>query len=108
LLIVLIVILTTSGLAAVHQRQLSAALRVEQARIQSENHARGPLSVLAIAIDRLKTGDPPAPVDYGYAHTVGGTTTLYRVSYAVAGTQWTVTAEPDPSAGALTTLPSSF
>ena len=33
LLIVLIVILTTMGLAAVHQRQLSAALRVEQARI---------------------------------------------------------------------------
>ena len=76
LLIVLVVILTTTALAAVHQRQLSAALRVEQARMQSEAFAQGPLAVLATAIDRLKTGDPPAPVDYSYSHTVGTTTTV--------------------------------
>jgi hypothetical protein len=108
LLIVLIVILTTTGLAAVHQRNLSTALRVEQARIQSEAHAQGPLTVLAVAIDLLKTGDPPAPVEYSYAHTLGATTTLYRISYRVSGTRWTVTAQPDPSAGALAVLPASF
>jgi hypothetical protein len=108
LLIVLIVILTTTGLAAVHQRHLSAALRIEQARIQSEAHAQGPLRVLAVAIDLLKTGDPPAPVDYSYSHVVGTTTTLFRVRYAVSGAQWTVTAEPDATAGALTPLPASF
>ncbi len=107
LLIVLIVILTTTGLAAVHQRQLSAALRVEQARIQSEMHARGPLKVLAVAIDLLKTGDPTLP-SYSYPHTVDATTTLYRVNYSVSGTQWTVTAEPDASAGSLPLLPASF
>ena len=108
MLIVLIVILTTTGLAAVHQRHLSTALRVEQARVQSEAHAQGPLTVLAVAIDLLKTGDPPAPVDYSYLHTVGTTTTLYRISYSVSGTQWTVTAEPIASVGTLTTLPGSF
>jgi hypothetical protein len=108
LLIVLMVILTTTAMAAVHQRHLSAALRVEQARIQSEAYAQGPLAVLAVAIDLLKTGDPPAPIDYSYLHTVGTTATLYRISYAVSGTQWTVTAEPDASAGLLTTLPASF
>ena len=108
LLIVLAVILTTTALAAVHQRQLSAALRVEQARMQSEAFAEGPLAVLATAIDRLKTGDPPAPVDYSYSHTVGATTTVFRISYAVAGTQWTVTALPDTTAGLLPALPASF
>ncbi len=108
LLIVIIVILTTTGLAAVHQKHLTAALRVEQARMESEAHAQGPLTVLAIAIDLLKTGDPAAPVDYSYSHSVGITTTLYRVSYSVAGTRWTVTAEPDATAGLLTNLPASF
>lgn len=108
LLIVLIVILTTTAIAAVHQRHLTAALRVEQARIASEAYARGPLGVLAIAIDRLKTGDPPAPIEYRYEHHAAATTTLYRISYAVAGTRWTVTAEPDPNAVSLSVLPSQF
>jgi len=108
LLIVMIVILTTTALAAVHQRHLSAALRLEQARMQSEAHAQGPLTVLATAIDRLKTGDPPAPVSYRYVHTVGTTSTVFRVSYAVSGTQWTVTADPDPTANMLPLLPTSF
>lgn len=108
LLIVLVVILTTTALAAVHQRQLSAALRVEQARMQSEAFSQGPLAVLATAIDRLKTGDPPTPVAYSYTHLVGTTTTVYRVSYSVAGTQWTVTALPDATAGILPALPVSF
>jgi hypothetical protein len=102
------VILTTTALAAVHQRHLSAALRVEQARVQSEAFSQGPLAVLASAIDRLKTGDPPTPVDYSYSHTVGTTTTVYRVSYSVSGTQWTVTALPDPAASFLPALPTSF
>lgn len=108
LLIVMIVILTTTALAAVHQRQLSAALRLEQARMESEAHAQGPLTVLAVAIDRLKTGDPPAPVSYRYLHVVGTAATLYRVSYAVAGSQWSVTAKPDPTANLLPSLPASF
>lgn len=108
LLVVLAVILTTTALAAVHQRHLSAALRVEQARIESEAFSQGPLAVLATAIDRLKTGDPPTPVDYSFSHTVSGTTTVYRISYSVSGTQWTVTALPDATATALTALPASF
>lgn len=108
MLIVLIVILTTTAFAAVHQRQLSAALRVEQARMESEAFAQGPLAVLATAIDRLKTGDPPAPVEYSFTHTAGGTSTVYRVSYAVAGNQWAVTALPDSTASLLPTLPSNF
>ena len=108
MLIVMIVIMTTTALAAVHQRHLNTALRVEQARTASEDYANGPLSVLAIAIDRLNTGDVPAPVAFSYSHTVAGTTTLYRVSYTRAGTNWTVTAEPDPTASALPLLPASF
>ena len=108
MLIVMIVIMTTTALAAVHQRHLNAALRVEQARVASEDYVNGPVSVLAIAIDRLNTGDAPAPVDYSYSHTVGTTTTLYRISYVRAGLNWTVTAEPDPTVGGLPALPASF
>ena len=108
LLIVMIVIMTTTALAAAHQRYLNTALRIEQARVRSEMMARGSRTVLAHAIDLLESGNAPAPVDYSYAHTVAGTTTLYRISYGMTGTTWTVTAEPDPTAGALTTLPASF
>jgi hypothetical protein len=111
LVIVTMLILTMSGMAAVHQRNLNAALRVEQARMESEAYRLGPLTVLAHAIDLLKTGDAPAPVSYSYAHTVGSITTLYRVSYAVSGAgdnTWNVTVDPDPSAEALSTLPEDF
>lgn len=108
MLVVMIVIMTTTALAAVHQRYLNTALRIEQARITSENNVNGPRTVLAIAIDRLSTGNAPAPISYSYSHTVGATTTLYRISYARAGVNWIVTAEPDSSAGALPSLPGSF
>ena len=58
MLIVMIVIMTTTALAAVHQRHLNTALRVEQARVPARTYVNGPLSVLAIAIDRFDTGDP--------------------------------------------------
>ena len=108
LLIVMIVIMTTTALAAAHQRYLDSALRIEQSRIRSEEMAQGPRTVLARAVDLLETGDAPAPVDYRYSHTVGTTTTMYRVSYSVAGSVWTVTAEPDATAGSLSILPASF
>jgi hypothetical protein len=111
LVIVTMLILTMSGMGAVHQRNLNAALRIEQARMESEDYRQGPLTVLAHAIDLLKAGDAPAPVSYSYSHTVGTTTTLYRVSYAVSGAgdeKWNVTADPDPSAGSLADLPDIF
>ena len=108
MLIVMIVILTSTAFAAVHQRQLGAALRIEQARVLSEEFNLGPVSVLGIAIDLLDTGDAPAPISYSYDHTVGGVTTTYRVSYARSGNQWTVTADPDASGAVLPTLPTSF
>lgn len=111
LLIVMMLIVTMTGLAAVHQRNLNSALRIEQARVESENRTRGPLSVLAHAIDLLKTGEAPAPIDYRYFHTFGSTKTLYRVSYSVSGKnneKWFVTANPDPTASSLAPLPDSF
>ena len=108
LLFVMIVILTTTAMAASHQRYLNTALRIEQARMRSEAIARGPRTVLARAADLLETGDAPAPVDYRYSHTVAAETTLYRVSYRRSGRTWTVTAEPDATAGILSVLPTSF
>jgi hypothetical protein len=111
LVIVTMLILTMSGLAAVHQRNLNSALRVEQARMESEAYRLGPMTVLAHAIDLLKAGDAPAPVSYSYSHTVGSTTTLYRVSYALSGkdkNNWNVTVDPDPSAAWLADLPDIF
>lgn len=111
LLIVMMLIVTMTGLAAVHQRNLNAALRVEQARMESEAHHLGPLWVIAHAIDLLKTGDAPAPIQYRYSHTFGGSTTMYRISYDVSGKgddTWHVTANPDPTAGALAELPGNF
>tara|TARA_R110002049_G_scaffold4601_5_gene32091 strand:- start:134197 stop:134568 length:372 start_codon:yes stop_codon:yes gene_type:complete len=108
LLIVMIVVMTTTALAAAHQRHLNTKLRLEQARVRSEIISRGPRKVLAKAVDLLETGDAPAPVDYQYSHTSGSLTRLYRVSYRSAGNTWTVTAEPDPTAGTLADLPTSF
>ncbi len=108
MLIVMMVILTSMIFGVVHQRHLIAALQIEQARIDSETYVYGPLSVLAIAVDRLEKGKPPAPIDYRYTHTVDGQATLYRISYTRAGNQWTVTAEPDPTAGGLPVLPTSL
>ena len=108
LLIVMVVIMTTTALAAAHQRYLNSALRIEQARMRSEATAQGPRTVLAHAVDLLESGDAPAPIDYAYTHTVAGNTTLYRVSYSVAGTTWTVTAEPDATAVGLPVLPTNF
>ncbi|NND96640.1 MAG: hypothetical protein HKN47_04845 [Pirellulaceae bacterium] len=108
LLLVMVIILTSTAFAAVHQRHLSAALRLEQARIASEDYNAGPVSVLAIACDRLESGDPPPSTNYRYSHTVNGNTQLYRISYTVSGTQWTVVAEPDATAGSYPLLPASF
>lgn len=108
LLIVMMLILTTTALSAAHQRHLSAALRVEQARVQSEQRIHGPIAVLAIACARLETGDPPSTISYRYSHTSEGVTTLYRIDYVSNSPQWIVTAEPDASAGALATLPDEF
>ena len=47
-----------TAMVAVHTRQLNTALRIEQARVRSELHNKGPKMVLAIACDRLETGEP--------------------------------------------------
>lgn len=109
MLLVMVVILSSSAFVAVHQRHLSAALRLEQARIQSEQYRRGPVTVLSIACERLETGNsPPAPVDYFYNHVVDSETTMYRVNYTKVGRQWKITAEPDDTAGIFLELPVSF
>lgn len=110
MLIVMMLILTTSAMAAVHARHLNSALRIEQARIRSEAFNEGPVTVLAVACQRLETGDPPsATADYRYSHSVDGVIVLYRVQYANIGPdRWSVTAEPDSTASSLTLLPSSF
>ena len=99
---------TTTALAAAHQRHLSAALRVEQARVRSEQRNDGPIAVLAIACARLETGDPPTSASYRYSHTAGGATTLYRVDFVSNASLWTVTAEPDATAAIFPLLPDSF
>jgi hypothetical protein len=109
MLLVMVIILSSSAFLAVHQRHLGAALRLEQARVQSETARQGPVSVLAVACQRLETGDPPSsPAQYRYEHVVDTVTTLYRVSYSNAGTQWTVTVLPDPSSSSLDLLPTTF
>ena len=109
LLLVMVIILTSSAFLAVHQRQLNTSLRIEQARIQSEDLRRGPVSVLAVACALLDNGRPPSDFEeYRYNHIVAGTATLYRVTYQYTGTRWTITAEPDATAGALLELPPSF
>lgn len=106
MLIVMMLILTTTALAAVHTRHLNAALRIEQARMRSETRARGPITVLAIACQRLETGDPPAGMDFRHLHSDG---LQYRVTYnELTSARWEVTADPDPGASSLPTLPDSF
>jgi len=110
MLIVMLLILTTTAMAAVHARHLATALRLEQARIRSEARSRGPMMVLAVACQRIETGSPTtSSVSYQYSQNDGFQTLLYRVTYQSTGSdKWTVTADPDPTAGTLPVLPASF
>ena len=108
MLLVMVIILTSTAFVALHQRHLNSALRIEQSRMRSETFRAGPVSVVAVACERLETGDPASPVSYRYDHSVDGLTTLYRVDYELVGTQWTITAEPDSAALLLPDLPASF
>lgn len=110
MLIVMMLILTTTALAAVHTRYLNSALRIEQARLRSEQRAGGPVAVLAVACARLESGDPPSsPIEYQYSHNDGIQTLLYRIQYEETATdRWTVTADIDATATALSVLPASF
>ncbi|WP_182870844.1 hypothetical protein [Stieleria mannarensis] len=110
MLVVMLLILTTTAMAAVHARQLASALRIEQARMRSETRSRGPMMVLALACQRIETGNPTTgSVSYQYSHHDGVQTTLYRITYQSVDTdKWNVTAEPDPLAGSLPSLPASF
>ncbi|KAA1262191.1 hypothetical protein LF1_47530 [Rubripirellula obstinata] len=108
MLIVLAIVLSSTALATIQMRHLDSALRIERARIEAEEYSAGSLSVLALAIDRLQTGDPPTPFNYGHLHTTAGASTWYRISYAKVIDQWTVTATPDVDASALLLLPASF
>ena len=108
MLIVLIVVLSTSALAATQMRYLDSATRIERARINAEDYSNGPLTVLAVAINRVQSGDPPNPAAFRYSHNVGTATTLYRIDYSRVRDDWTVTATPDPNAGSLAQLPGSF
>ncbi len=108
MLIVLAVVLSTMALAAVQIRYLDSATRIQQASMRSTAYSDGPLTVLAIAIDRLDTGDPPTPVSYRFDHTVDGIPTVYRIDYAYTLDRWTITANPDPTATPLALLPANF
>ena len=108
MLLVMMIILTSSAFVALHQRNLNAALRVEQARIRSEVYQAGPVSVLAVACQRLEVSEPSPPVSYQYSHTESSGTVLYRIDYSLNGTQWTVTAKPDATATTLPVLPGKF
>lgn len=108
MLIVLALVLSSTALATIQMRHLDSALRIERARIEAEEYSAGSLSVLALAIEHLQTGDPPVPVNYGYFHTVAGVSNGYQISYAKLNDQWTVTATPDLTANLLVVLPASF
>ena len=108
MLIVLALVLSSTALATIQMRHLDSALRIERARIEAEEYSAGSLSVLAIAIERLQTGAPPSPVNYGFSNTVASVATWYQISYIKTADRWTVTATPDPTANALVILPASF
>ncbi|MEM9588091.1 MAG: hypothetical protein AAGA03_12490 [Planctomycetota bacterium] len=108
LLIVIVVLMASTALAAIHQRHLSSGLRIEQARIQSERERLGHLTALGIAIDRLETGRPSPGSRYGYEHQLDGESIWYAIQYDLTGTDWSVTATADPNASSEAILPASF
>ena len=108
MLIVIAIVLSSTALATIQMRHLDSALRIERARMDAQAYSAGSLSVVAIAIERLETGDPSTFFDYGYSHTVGGNQNWYRIDYDNTVDQWTVNATPDPTAAKLWRLPSSF
>lgn len=110
MVVVMMLILTATAMAAVQMRHLDSALRIEQARQRSETRSRGPVTVLAIACARLEAANPPtSSVSYQYLHNDGIQSLLYRVTFQEStADRWTVTADPDPTATSLPTLPDSF
>ncbi len=110
MVVVMLLILTTTAMAAVQMRYLNSALRIEQARQRSEAESRGPRLVLAIACARLEAGDPPSSgVSYQYTNAEASGSVVYRVSFQeTSSDRWTITANPDPTAITLPTLPMQF
>lgn len=111
MVLVMITIMATAAMAAVHQRSLTAAIRLEQARMESERVNLAPRAALAVAVEALHTGDPfdgDGTAEYRLDHTFNGVTTMHRVTYFRVGTTWSVTADPDPSAGSLAMLPANL
>ena len=110
MVVVMMLILTATAMAALQMRHLNSALRIEQARQRSETRVNGPVMVLAIACARLETGDPPSNnVSYRYTHNSSTESLVYRVTFQKLTTdRWTITANPDATAGSLPNLPVKF
>ncbi len=110
MIVVMMLILTSTAMAAVQMRHMNTALRIEQARVRSESRTQGPVTVLAIACSRLETGDPPGnDVSFRYNHDDGFQTSDYRLRYRqIAPGRWSVSADPDPSSSTLMLLPDRF
>ena len=97
--------------SAVQMRELSSAIRIEQARIRQGEISSGPRTVLAMAVERLHTGSAAADgtsVAFHFNHVVDGVATLYRITYVRKDTTWSVSVDPDPLATGLPVLPAQF
>lgn len=111
MLMVMVVLIAMLGMAAVHQRRLSAALRIEEAVVAAEARHRGPLFALAQALEVAETGVPPSsPALYGLQFVAAGDTQPqdYSVRYTRAGSEWTVDVQRVDDASGLTPLPTHF
>ncbi len=111
MLIVMVVLIAMLGMAAVHQRRLSAALRIEEAVVAAEERHRGPLFALARALEVAETGTPPSNLAvYGFQFVPAGQTQqqAYAICYTRAGSQWTVDVQRIDDASSLPPLPAHF
>lgn len=111
MLMVMVVLIAMLGMAAVHQRRLSAALRIEEAVVAAEARHHGPLFALAQALEVAETGAPPSnPALYGLQFVAAGDTQPqdYSVRYIRDGREWTVDVQRVDDASGLTPLPRHF
>ncbi|QEG38578.1 hypothetical protein UC8_05350 [Roseimaritima ulvae] len=111
MLIVMVVLIAMLGMAAVHQRRLSAALRIEEAVVAAEARHRGPLFALAQALEIAESGPPPNnPSIYGLQFVAPGETQrqAYSIRYTRTGSQWTVDVQRIDDASGLLALPTHF
>jgi hypothetical protein len=110
MLAVLVFLAVGLTLVSINQRYIKALLRLEHARSQAEAFDQGPREVMAMSLELLETGLPPAnPYTCGATlETSDGRRTFLVVFNSSGDGTWSVQVAPADDGAGLEPMPISF